>query len=230
MAFCNSCGANLAPGTRFCSKCGAAILASTLPPAVSPAATSPVQPVVPAVPVPPAQGGGALKVVLIVVGVVALLGVLSVASIGFIGWRFAHNAHIHQDGNNVKVDTPFGSVETTKDPAEAAKNLGVDIYPGAEIMQNGAASATFGGVHTASLTSETSDSVDKVSSFYKSKFPNAMVSSSNANHCSIISNDNKTMITINIEGRGDRTKIQITRVSRNSGSGSMNSSTNSSSN
>jgi hypothetical protein len=226
MAFCNSCGANLTPGTRFCNKCGAAILASTLPSAVSPAAAAATQPV-PA-PAAPPQGGGALKVVLIVVGVVALLGVLGVASIAFVGWRFAHNAHIHQDGNNVKVDTPFGSVETTKDPAEAAKNLGVDIYPGAEIMQNGAASAAFGGVHTASLTSETTDSVDKVSSFYKSKFPNAMVSSSSANHCSIISNDNKTMITINIEGTGDKTKIQITRVSGKLGS--MSSSTNSSSN
>jgi zinc-ribbon domain len=224
MAFCNSCGANITPGTRFCSKCGAAILASTLPPAVSPAAaTSPAQPVVPATPVLPAQGGGALKVVLIIVGVIALLGVLSVASIGFVGWRIAHHAHIHQDGNNVKVDTPFGSVETTKDPAEAARNLGVDLYPGAEVSKNGAATATFGGVHTASLTSESSDSVDKVASFYKSKFPNAMVSSSGANRCSIISNDNKTMITINIQGEGDKTKIQITRVSRNSGSTSSSS-------
>jgi hypothetical protein len=227
MAFCNSCGANITPGTRFCSKCGAAILASTLPPAVSPAATSAAPPV-PASAVPSPQGGGALKVVLIVVGVIALLGVLGVASIGFVAWRVAHHAHIHQDGNNVKVDTPFGSVETTKDPAEAARNLGVDLYPGAEVSTNGAATATFGGVHTASLTSESSDSVDKVSSFYKSKFPNAMVSSSNENHCTIISNDNKTMITINIDGKDDRTRIQITRVSRNSGS--MNSSTNSSSN
>jgi hypothetical protein len=219
MAFCNSCGAALTPGTRFCSKCGAAILASSLPPAVSPAAAiSPAQPVVPASQVPPAQGGGALKVVLIIVGVLALLGVLGLASIGFVGWRIAHRAHIHQDGDNVKVDTPFGSVEATKDPTEAAKHLGVDIYPGAEIMQNGAAIANFGGVHTSSLTSESSDSVDKVSSFYKSKFPRAMVSSSNPNHCTIISNDNKTMITINIEGKGDRTKIQITRVGRNSDS------------
>ena len=94
----------------------------------------PAQPV-PAAPAPPAQGGGALKVVLIIVGVIALLGVLSVASIGFFGWRVAHHAHIHQDGNNVKVDTPFGSVETTKDPAEAARNLGVDLYPGAEVSK-----------------------------------------------------------------------------------------------
>jgi flagellar basal body-associated protein FliL len=222
MAFCNSCGANITPGTRFCSKCGAAILASSLPPAATPqAAAGSMSPVTSS---PPAQGGGALKVILIVVGVIVLLGILSVASIGFFAWRVARHAHVHQDGNNVTVETPFGSVKTTQDPAEAARNLGVDLYPGAEVSRNGAQSATFGGVHTASLTSESTDSVDKVSSFYKAKFPNAMVSSSDAGRCTIISNDNKTMITINIEARGDKTKIQITRVSRNSDS------TNSSSN
>src|SRR6202167_4361247 len=187
MAFCNSCGANITPGTRFCAKCGAAILASALPPAVTPAVAA--QPATPAAPAPPAQGGGALKVILIVV--VVLVAVLGVTSVAFFAWHVARHAHIRQDGNNVKVETPFGSVETTKDPSEAARNLGVDLYPGAEVMKNGAATATFGGVHTASLTSESSDSVDKVSSFYKSKFPNAMVSSSNENHCTIISNDNK---------------------------------------
>jgi len=217
MAFCNSCGASMTPGTRFCSKCGAAIIASSPAPAV-------VGSTLPAATPPPAQGGGALKVVLIAVGAVVLLGVLSVASIAFFGWRVAHHMHVHQDGNNVKVDTPFGSVESTQDPATAARNLGVDLYPGAEVSRNGAQSATFGGVHTASLTSESTDSVDKVASFYKSKFPNAMVSTSDAGRCTIISNDNKTMITINIEARGEKTKIQISKVSRNSDS------TNSSSN
>ena len=82
------------------------------------------------------------------VGVVVLLGILGIASLGFFAWRVAHRAHIHQNGNNVKVETPFGSVETTKDPDEAARNLGVELYPGAEVLKDGAASATFGGVHT----------------------------------------------------------------------------------
>ncbi|MFZ0419101.1 MAG: zinc ribbon domain-containing protein [Candidatus Sulfotelmatobacter sp.] len=216
MAFCNSCGASLTPGTRFCNKCGAAVLAST--PAsnfATPAATSSV----PATSGPPAntgQGSGALKVILIVVGVIVVLGMLSVASVGFFAWRVAHHAHIHQNGNNVKVDTPFGSVETTQDPAAAARNIGVDLYPGAEVLRNGSASATFGGVHTASLHSESTDSVDKVASFYKAKFPNAMVTSSDSGRCTIISNDQKSMITINIEAQGDKTKIMITNVSRNS--------------
>ena len=91
-------------------------------------------------------------------------------------------------------------------------------------MKNGAATATFGGVHTATLISESTDSVSKVASFYKAKFPNATVSTSDANRCTIVSNDNKTMITISIEAAGDKTKIQIARVSR--GSDTTNSSSN----
>jgi len=213
MAFCNSCGASLDPNTRFCSKCGAAVLASS--PAPNAAMASSTVPVG-TVPAPAAQGGGALKVILIVVGVIVLLGILSIASVGFFAWRVARHAHVHQDGNNVKVDTPFGSVETTQDPAVAARNLGVDLYPGAEVQKNGSATASFGGVHTATLNSESTDSVDKVASFYKAKFPNAMVTTSDSGRCTIISNENKTMITINIEARGDKTKIMISKVSRNS--------------
>jgi flagellar basal body-associated protein FliL len=223
MAFCNSCGATLNPGTRFCNKCGAPILASTLPPTATPstpaASTAPV-----AYPPVPTQGGSALKVILIVVGVVVLLGAISIASIAIFAVHTlkGRNTHIHQDGNNVKVDTPFGSVETTQDPAEAARNLGVDVYPGAEISKNGAATATFGGMHTASLTSESADSVDKVSAFYKAKFPNAMVSTSDANRCTIISNDKQSMVTINIQADGDKTKIQITNVTKSTPSTSSN--------
>jgi hypothetical protein len=212
MAFCNSCGTTLTPGTKFCSKCGAAILGSAAAPAAAtPSVTPPTPPAINAPPVP-AAGGGALKVILVVVGVVVLVGILGVVSAGFFAWHMAHRAHIRQNGNDVSVETPFGSVETTKDPDEAARNVGVELYPGAEVMKQGAASATFGGMHTAALSATSSDSVDKVSSFYKAKFPNAMVTSSDSGRCNIVANDHKSMITINIEAEGDKTKIQITNV------------------
>jgi len=217
MAFCNKCGSPIVAGTRFCNKCGAPILASTLP------GVAPAPPVATAISPAPAstQGGNdTLKVLFIVVGVILLLGILGVASAGFFAWRLAHRTRVHQDGNNVRVETPFGSVETTKDPAEAARNLGVDLYPGAEIIKDGSASATFGGMHTTSINSETSDPVDKVSSFYKAKFPSAMVTTANSGHCTIVANEHDSLITINIEARGDKTKIQITNVSRKSGENS----------
>jgi hypothetical protein len=215
MAFCNKCGASLAPGIRFCNQCGAAVIASSPVPNISSPATA--GSAVSAGSVPPAtagQGGGALKVILIVVGVFVLLGMLSLGSVAFFAWRVARHVHAHQDGNNVSVETPFGSVETTKDPADAARNLGVDLYPGAELMRNGSSTATFGGVHTATISAESSDPVDQVFNFYKAKFPNAMVTSSDTGHSTIISNDNKRMITINVESEGGKTKIVITSVSR----------------
>jgi hypothetical protein len=218
MAFCNSCGASIAAGTRFCNKCGAAVLASSPAPAVTPStavgAAPPVPPVAPAsVPVPTSDGG-ALKAILIVVGVVMLVGILCLASLGFFAWRVAHRTRVRQEGDNVKVETPFGTVQTTKDPQEAARNLGVDIYPGAQVLNEGATSMTFGEVHTASLKFESGDSIDKVCSFYKPKFPNAMVMSTDANQCTIVSNDQKNMITINIKAEGDKTRIVITNVSK----------------
>jgi uncharacterized OB-fold protein len=219
MAFCNSCGTSIVPGTRFCGKCGAPILASTIP--LAGAVTSTPVSSLPPTSVPPTgtnQGGGALKAILIVVGVVVLLGVLGMVSLGVFAWRVAHHSHVRQDRNNVKVETPFGSVETSKDPEEVARNLGVELYPGAEVLKNGANSASFGGIHTVSLNSESSDSVDQVASFYKPKFPNAMVTTSDAGRCTIISNDHKNMVTINIEAEGGKTKIQITSVTHNSDS------------
>jgi len=216
MAFCNSCGTSLAPGIRFCNKCGAPILASSPSPSVPAPGTLAAPVLATSVPPAAAQGGGALKVILIAVGVIVLLGILGIASVGFFAWHVAHNAHIRHEGNNVSVETPF--VQATKDPSEAARNLGVDLYPGAEVLRDGSASATFGGVHTASVNSESSDSVDKVAAFYKAKFPNAMVTTSDSGRCTIISNDHKSMITVNIEAHGDKTKIMITNVSRKSDS------------
>jgi zinc-ribbon domain len=222
MAFCNSCGASLNPGTRFCNKCGAAVLTSS---PVSPGSPPPIvastSPVASTPPTPvPASGGGALKVILIVVGVIVIVGTLCVASLGFFAWRVAHRAHIRQEGDNVRVETPFGTVESTKDPQEAARTLGVDLYPGAQVLKDGSTSMTFGSVHTASLNSESTDSLDKVSNFYKSRFPNAMVMTSQADQCTIVSNDKKNMITINIKAEGDKTRIIITNVTHSANSSS----------
>jgi hypothetical protein len=215
MAFCNKCGANLEPGTRFCNKCGTAVLASTLPP-TGPSATASSMPPAPAtVPVPAAEGGGALKVILIVVGVIVLIGILGIASIGFFAWRVARSSHVRQEGDRVKVETPFGTVESTKDPEEAAHNLGVEVYPGARVLKEGAASAAFGGMHTTTANFESDDSVEKVCGFYKAKFSHPTVTTSDQQRCTIVSNERKNMVTINVQADGDKTKIQINSVTHN---------------
>ena len=206
MAFCNSCGATLNPGTKFCNKCGAAVPAGA---AISGATSTAPAPA-------PTGGNSALKVILIVVAVIVLVGILGIATVGIIGYRIAKSSHVSQNGDHVKVDTPFGSVETSKDPDQAAKDLGVDLYPGAEVQRNGASSVSMGSVHTVTAVFETGDAPDKVCSFYKSRFPRAMVTTSEQNHCTIVSNDQKNMITINVEAGGENTRLQITNVSKKS--------------
>lgn len=210
MAFCNACGATLNPGTKFCNKCGAAIAPGAQTPAAAPVASVPA-------PVPvPTGGSSALKVILIVVAIIVGFGILGIATVGIIGYRIARHSHVDQNGDHVKVETPFGSVETSKDPDQAAKDLGIDLYPGAQVQRNGSSSAAFGGIRTVSAVFETPDSPDKVCSFYRPKFPGAMVTTSDQNHCSIVSNTQKNMVTINIHSSGDRTRIQITNVTKKS--------------
>jgi hypothetical protein len=206
MAFCNSCGAVLNDGTKFCNKCGATVAAAPSVPVVA-ATASPAAP-------PPTGGSSALKIVLIVIAVIVVGGVLIVGAFSFFVYRVAKGAHVSQHGDHVKVDSPFGSVETSKDPEQAAKDLGVDIYPGAEVQKDGASSASFGSIRTVTAIFESNDSLDKICTFYKTKFPNAVATNSEQNHCTIVSNNRGNMVTINIEANGDTSKIQITTVTR----------------
>ncbi len=203
MAFCNSCGAPLTASTKICNKCGVAAGPPT------PAMTAPA-------PAPPATGGSsALKIVLIIIAVIMGLGILGVGAFSFFIYHVAKSSHVTQEGDHVKVESPFGSVETSKDPDQTAKDLGVDIYPGAQVQKNGSASVSFGSMHTVAANFVSSDSVDKVCSFYKSKFPNSTVTTSDQNRCTIVSTDQKNMVTINVEpNNGDSSKFQITSVSK----------------
>jgi|SRR5579862_7852220 len=202
MAFCNSCGATLDPDAKFCSRCGATTgvsgtSQSTAIPSSAPAARG---------------GSSAVKVVLIVVGVIVLLGAIGIASIAFIAVHVARNARVSQQGEHVKVETPFGNVEASRDPDKAVQNLGVDVYPGAEVQKNGASIATFGNNRAVTAVFQSSDSADKVCSFYHAKFPASKVASSSPGHCTIASNDSHNLITISVEPSGEGCQFQISTV------------------
>ena len=199
MAFCNSCGGTIEAGAKFCPKCGGAIPAGAV-------TAAPVTPT-------PAQSGSGLKIVLIVVGVLVALFIVGTATTAFIGWRIARSTHVRESDGNVKVETPFGTVESTTDSDEAARNLGVDVYPGASAKKNSAANMTIGGMHTVAAEFETGDSPDKVAEFYKSKFPNANFVNAEGDHYSIVSTDKKNIITINIEPQDGKTRIHVASVS-----------------
>jgi uncharacterized OB-fold protein len=199
MAFCNSCGATLEAGAKFCPKCGTTV---PMPSGVAPA--------VPSVSVAPSQGSGALKVILIVVAVIFVLGVLGMGTLVFVVKRVAQNSHIHNKDGNVRVETPFGTVQSTNNPDEASRNLGVDLYPGARVLKGN--SASIGGMHTVEAEFESDDSAEKVMAFYSSRFPNANVTTKDQNHYAIVSTDNNDLITIKIEPEDNKTLIKIANV------------------
>lgn len=213
MAFCNSCGATLVPGTKFCNKCGSPITPGTAPMA-TPTASAPSPNVAPTpAPAQPTGGSSALKIVLIVVAVIIGIGIIGIAGVGFVGYRIAKSAHVQQKGDSVKVETPLGTF-SANDPDQAVKDLGVDVYPGAQVQKEGTASASFGSIHTVSANFETGDPLDKVCDFYRTKFPSATVNTSDQDHCSIVAKDKNNAITINIEASGGTTKIQIASVNK----------------
>ena len=203
MAFCNSCGATLDGGAKFCTKCG-----TTQPgaPSAAPVFTG-------TTPASTQKSGSALKIILIVVALVVGLGILGIAAVSFIGYRIASHSRVHNENGNVRVETPFGSVNTTTDPDEAARNLGVELYPGAEVVKGTTSNLTMGAMQTATADFETSDPVSTVAEFYKSKVPNANVVSSTGDRYAIVSTDKKNMLSINIEPKNGRTRIHISRIS-----------------
>ena len=199
MAFCNSCGATLEAGAKFCPKCGTTVpMAGAIPPSVPSATTA------------PPQGSGALKIILIVVAVAFVLGVLGIGTLVFVVRRVAQNSHVRNKDGNVRVETPFGTVQSTNDPNEASRNLGIDLYPGARVLKGNTAS--IGGMHTVEAEFESEDSAEKVMEFYSSKFPNANVTTKDRNHYAIVSTDNNKLVTIKIEPEEGKTLIKIANV------------------
>ena len=199
MAFCNSCGATLEPGAKFCPKCG-----TTIPMAGAISAT------VPSAPGTRPPGSSAIKIVLMVVAVIVVLGMVGIGTLVFVVRRVAHNSHAGNKDDNVRVETTFGAVQSTNDPAEASRNLGIDLYPGARVLKGN--SATIGGMHTVEAEFESDDSAEKVMDFYSSRLPHANVTSKDRNHYTIVSTSNNNLITIKIDPEEGKSRITIANV------------------
>ena len=109
-----------------------------------------------------------LKIVLIVIGVFVFLGVLSIGGMIYaahrIKERIENNVYATENGKDSTVDTPFGQASTNQsDARDLARQMGVDVYPGAQGGES--STAQFGKMSTATIRLTTSDSVDKVAAF-----------------------------------------------------------------
>jgi hypothetical protein len=201
MAFCTSCGANVDATAAACPKCGAALAGAAAAPAAGAA--------------PAKKGGSALKIILIVLGVFFLLGALVVGGIIYGAYRVADSVkqEVTSEGGT-RVETPFGTAETNQDPKEIAKELDVEIYPGATPVREGSSSVTFGGVKATTAVFETSDPSKKVYEFYKEEIRNPTMTSSEGDKHTIMAGNQDNFLTIMIEEQDDKTRITISRTGK----------------
>lgn len=212
MAFCTSCGKPLDPAARFCSACGAAMAAGT------PAASAPGAAPQPA-PLPPAGSGGtssALKIVLIALLAVAVLGILGTIGATVVGLHIARHSRVQSRGDDATVSTPFGEIKSTHDAAQVARDLGVDVYPGARPLEGGGV-VNMPGLHVGGANFESDDSLDKVAEFYRRRFPKASIDVTEPDHQALVVTASRGMVTIDLHRAGDRTEIHLASLGGRTG-------------
>jgi len=208
MSFCTGCGNNVDPASKFCDKCGKPM--STMP-ATGGASAAAAPARAQAAPQQPQKSGGALKVVLIIFGILVLLFVIGIAGIVGFGYYVAKQARVHQTSDGgTKIETPFGNIEA-EDPAKTAEKMGIDVYPGAESVKNGAGSVSFGEFSAGSAQFETTDSVEQVVDFYKQQYPKAIHTESNGNHSFSVNSKDKVVV-ISLTPQGSKTAINLAQV------------------
>lgn len=201
MPFCTSCSAPMEATASVCPSCGKAV-AGTAPAAAAPA--------------PPPQKSSALKVILLLLGGFLLLGILVIGVVAFMAYRLANETRVEQTSGGAKVETPFGTVETTNEDGLAiAQKMGVEVYPGARPLP-GSASANIGGMRTATAMFESDDPPEKIEEFYRTQFPKATLSSQRdegGSHTVLMVGDKESWTTITIEGHDSGSKFTLASVS-----------------
>lgn len=201
MPFCTACGANVEPSAGACPRCGAA---TGVPQAqAQPSAGTPAAP----------AGSSAVKIILIVFGVIILAGVLGAAVIGYIGYRFARDTRVTTGPEGeTRVETPFGRVETSRDPEKVAEQLEVEVYPGAEPAED-SGSVSMGDFQATAATFTSDDSPEEVAEFYRERYPKATVTTHEGRH-TLVQQSEESVLTIHIEPAGEGSRIHVSRVEK----------------
>ena len=117
---------------------------------------------------------------------ILVLGVLGIATLVTTGLYVADHVRVTERDarGETTVETPFGSVHVRDNARFDPKHMGVPIYPGAIREEDSRKLASFrfdfGDVHKAfavsAATYRTSDSIDRVTDFYRGELPHWLIS------------------------------------------------------
>ena len=205
MPFCTGCRAPMDAIAQVCPSCGKAVGGVAPGPSAAPAPAG-------------QKTGGALKLILLVLGGMALLFVLVIALVVGGAVYVAKKTHVEQGPQGAKVETPFGTVETSNDDsAKIAEKMGIEVYPGAKALPGGA-SASVGSMHTATAMFESNDPPEKIAEFYRKQFSHATVTTTRGEdetespHTVLAFGDKEKWTTITIEGHEGGSKFTIASV------------------
>ena len=167
---------------------------------------------------------------MIVLGVIVILIVVAVVGVSlFIKKTVLDNVSVKEGPGGraeVSINTPKGQIKLNSKADISEEKLGVPIYPGARAEEGSGSFSISGGEGEkggtlGGATFTTTDSIDKVVEFYKSRLGNkvsAFDSASGGKHTVVLNvaiQNGWKMITIEDEGTGV-TKIAVASLSGNS--------------
>ncbi|MGA2741139.1 MAG: hypothetical protein ABSG65_27325 [Bryobacteraceae bacterium] len=127
--------------------------------------------------------GGALAGIILTTLMLGFLGIAALVAMGlFVADHVSVTAYA--EPGVTTVETPFGTVRVRDNDRLDPKHMGVPIYPGASRVHDSRNFASFhfdfGDVHKAFAISaaeyRTSDSVDRVTDFYRDQLPHWLIS------------------------------------------------------
>jgi hypothetical protein len=163
--------------------------------------------------------GGVLAGVILMVLMVGVLGVVALVTTGL---YVADNLRVTESGagGETTVETPFGTVRVRDNDRLDPQHLGVPIYPGAVRQRHCHSLASlhldFGDIHKAFAVSaaeyRTSDSVDRVTDFYRDQLPHWLISQKENGclHLSFTKHGYKRFVAISEDG--GETRIALASV------------------